>query len=251
MPEQVQHAKAADVARRAYHWLAQRRLVAVLTLLVVVGGTWGFIELADEVLEGDTQAVDEAVLRALRSGEGLGEPAGPSWLREAARDITALGGATVLLIFTFVAAGYLLMVRDYYAAGLLLLATWAGQAVCMALKYSLNRARPDVVPHWDHVMTSSFPSGHSMMAAVVYLTLAVIIANFVRGRRLKSYIVAVAVLLTLLVGVSRVVLGVHYPTDVLAGWTAGLIWALLCGLVVGALKRRWPRKHLSPVEKLG
>ncbi|MBW3598525.1 MAG: phosphatase PAP2 family protein [Planctomycetes bacterium] len=234
-----------DAAHRTYRWLAGRRLVTLFTMLLLVAGTWAFIELADEVLEGETQAFDEAILEALRQGEGLGEPIGPSWVRGAARDLTSLGSAAVLVTFTFVAAGYLLLVSDYFAAGLVLAATWTGQAVCMALKTSLDRARPDIVPHWDDVMTASFPSGHSMMAAVVYLTLGVVIANFVRSRPLKSYCIAVAVTLTILVGASRIVLGVHYPTDVLAGWTAGLVWAILCGSLVGMLKRRHERRKAA------
>lgn len=237
--------RVLSVLHGAYTWLAQQNLVLILTVLVIVAGAWGFIELADEVLEGDTKAFDETVLRALRSGEDLGEPIGPSWVRQSARDLTALGGIAVLLLFTLAVSGFLLLARRYHEFALVLAATWGGQIVCSTLKSAVDRKRPDVVPHWDDVATASFPSGHSMMAAVVYLTLSVMLANFLPGRRLKTYIVSLAVVLTFLVGASRVVLGVHYPSDVLAGWTAGLVWALLCGLLAGRFKRREKEIPLS------
>jgi undecaprenyl-diphosphatase len=190
--------------------------------------------LASEVVEGDTKAFDEAVLRALRSSLDPTESVGDSWLRRAARNLSSLGSNTVLLVFTLAAAGFLLLVRDVSAAALVLAATWGGQLVCLALKASFNRSRPDLVPHWDQISTASFPSGHAMMSAVVYLTLAVRLVNFVHGRKLKTYIIGVAATLTFLVGVSRLVLGVHYPTDVMAGWTAGLVWSLACGLAASA-----------------
>ncbi len=232
--------------QKVYAWLARKHLVLILTVLVVVAGAWGFIELADKVMEGDTKAFDEAILRALRRGEDLGQPVGPPWIRQAARDLTALGSVAVLFIFTLAAAGFLLLARRYGEFVLVLTATWGGQLVCLMLKSSLNRERPQVVPHWDEVATASFPSGHAMMAAVVYLTLSVTLANFLHGRRLKTYIVSIALILTFLVGVSRVILGVHYPTDVLAGWTAGLVWAMLCGWLAGFFSRRRKKIPLSP-----
>jgi undecaprenyl-diphosphatase len=107
-----------------------------------------------------------------------------------------------------------------------------------ALKALFRRPRPEVVPHLMRVYSSSFPSGHSIISAVVYLTLGALLARTFRQRRFKFYFLAVAVVLTGLVGVSRVYMGVHYPTDVLAGWTAGLVWATLCWLVDRHLQRR-------------
>jgi undecaprenyl-diphosphatase len=202
-------------------------------------------------LEGDTQAFDEAILRALRSGQELGEPAGAPWLRQAALDVTALGGFPVLLIFTLAVAGFVLLIGDRLAFALILAATWGGQAICLALKAGLNRSRPEVVPHWDDVATASFPSGHAMMSAVVYLTLAVMLAQFLKGRRLKSYVIGVAAALTFLVGLSRLILGVHYPTDVLAGWTAGLVWSLLCGFLASAYRERRRKTRLSLEAETG
>jgi undecaprenyl-diphosphatase len=231
--------------RRAAALLTRQRLSLVLAMLVLVGGAWVFIELAGDVLEGDTHDFDAAVLRALRSGEDFGEPVGPSWLRNGARDITALGSTSVLLIVTLAVAGFLALASRYIDLVLVLAATWGGQLLCSSLKAGLNRARPDIVPHWDTVASPSFPSGHAMMSAVVYLTLAVMLANLVQSRKLKTYIIGIAAFLTFLVGASRLFLGVHYPTDVLAGWAAGLVWALFCGLAMSFYTRGRGKTPLS------
>jgi undecaprenyl-diphosphatase len=106
------------------------------------------------------------------------------------------------------------------------------------LKYSIDRDRPALVPHGSVVYTASFPSGHSMLAASTYLTMGALLARVQRRRRIKAYILMVAITATLLVGISRVYLGVHWPTDVIAGWTAGTGWALLCWLLA-----RWLQAH--------
>jgi undecaprenyl-diphosphatase len=159
-------------------------------------------------------------------------------LAEVARDVTALGSTTVIVLVTGAVAGFLLLDRKYAAMLFVVAATGSGFALSVALKGLFRRPRPEVVPHLMRVYYSSFPSGHSMMSAVVYLTLGALLARLVAKRRLKFYVLAVAVLLTGMVGVSRVYLGVHYPTDILAGWSAGLTWASLCWLVERRLQRR-------------
>jgi undecaprenyl-diphosphatase len=119
-----------------------------------------------------------------------------------------------------------------------IVAVVGGQVLSTLLKYFIDRPRPDIVHHLSHVYTTSFPSGHSMMSAVVYLTLGALLARFVPQRALKLYFIGLAMFLTFLVGVSRVYMGVHWPTDVLAGWTAGLVWAIACWLVARQLQRR-------------
>jgi undecaprenyl-diphosphatase len=214
----------------AVNWLGSHEFVVLLAVLIVVGGTWCFIALTDLVLEGRTQSVDEAVLLALRRPENPALPIGPDWMVEVGRDLTALGGVAVLLLTTLAVAGLLLLNRKFAATGFVLTAVAGGLVVSSILKASFARPRPDVVPHLSLVYTSSFPSGHSMMSAIVYLTLGALLARNVARRRLKFYFLAVALVLTGLAGVSRVYLGVHFPTDVLAGWTAGLVWATLCCL---------------------
>lgn len=219
-------------------WLGRHELVVLLAVLVVVAGTWGFIALADVVLEGRTQSLDESVLRALRRPDNPALPIGPDWMAEVGRDLTAVGGVTVLLLATLAVAGFLLLDRKFATMGFVLAAVAGGLVASSLLKACFARPRPDVVPHLSQVYTSSFPSGHSMMSAVVYLTLGALLARTTTRRPLRFYFLAVALLLTGLVGASRVYMGVHYPTDVLAGWTAGLVWATLCWLAARKLQRR-------------
>ena len=218
--------------RSVLAWVGGHGHLFLAAVLAVVAGTWGFVELLDEVKEGETQQFDEWAIRWLREHEG------PAWLQEVGRDLTALGGVAVMALATAAVAGYLLLRRRYHAMWLVLAATGGGLVLSTLLKYAIARDRPSLVEHKSHVYTSSFPSGHSMMAAVVYLTLGSLLARIMPGRVLKLYFLVLAMVLTFLVGVSRVYLGVHWPTDVLAGWCGGLVWALLCWLVARKLQRR-------------
>lgn len=209
----------------------------LFTALVIVVGTWGFIELSSEVVEGETQAFDEWAVRLLRQPDDLSKPIGPDWLAEAGRDVTGLGGVIVLVLVTLAVAGFLRIIRGYRMLILLLVTTITGIGLSMLLKELFSRERPDIVPHLSHVYTSSFPSGHSMMSAVVYLTLASVLATTLTERRLKIYVFAIAFTLIILVGLSRVYMGVHYPSDVLAGWTAGIVWALLAWRITSWLTK--------------
>jgi undecaprenyl-diphosphatase len=199
---------------------------------------WGFVELADDVMEGETQQFDEWAVRMLRQPDDPAMPLGPRWLHEMGRDITALGGIAVLTLMIGSVAGFLLLRRLYGAAVFLLAATSGGLVASTLLKLVFERERPSIVPHLSYVSSHSFPSGHSLLAAVIYLTLGALLMRVVEGQALKAYFLLVALMLTVLVGVSRVYLGVHYPTDVLAGWAAGLAWAVLCWLVARWLQRR-------------
>jgi undecaprenyl-diphosphatase len=228
----VRLAHVRSVVRSIIEYLGSHGIVVLGALLVLVAGTWGFIALLDEVKEGDTQHFDDWAVRTLGRYHDI------RWLEEVGRDFTALGGVAVLSLFTLAVVGFLLLVRKYGAMWLVLIAVVGGQILSTTLKYFIDRPRPDLVPHLAHVYTTSFPSGHSMMSAVVYLTLGSLLAQLVKTRVLKFYFLSVAMLLTFLVGVSRVYMGVHWPTDVLAGWTAGLVWAILCWLVARQLQRR-------------
>ena len=154
------------------------------------------------------------------------------------RDVTSLGGATVLSLMTAAVVGYLL-VDEKRAAALFVLASVAGgAALSTVLKLAFARPRPNIVPHLVEVHTASFPSGHAMLSAVIYLTLGALLARVERPPRIKIYVLTVAILLTFLIGLSRVYLGVHWPTDVLAGWCAGAAWATLCWRVALFLQQR-------------
>jgi undecaprenyl-diphosphatase len=207
----------------------------LLTAIVIIACTWGFIELADEMLEGEMQRFDVRVVEVLREPGNPAQPRGPSWLADAARDITALGGAAVLTLVTILVAGFLLLYRKYRMIYLILAAALGGNWITSFLKSLFGRERPDI-PHLFYTNSLSFPSGHAMVSAAVYLSLAALLATIVVRKTVKIYLIAAAMLVTILVGVTRVYLGVHYPTDVLAGWLAGLIWALLLWFVARYLQ---------------
>lgn len=210
----------------------------LLSLLLAAGALWAFVVLTGEVLEGDTHGFDEALLLAMRNPQDVTDPIGALWFEELARDVTALGGMGVLTFLTLALCGYLGLQHKGRGAVLLLAAIAGGITASMLLKAGFDRPRPDLVPHGSYVYTSSFPSGHSMMSAIVYLTLGALLARFQKSRRLKAYVLALAAFVTLAVGLSRVYLGVHWPTDVLAGWTAGATWALVCWAVARRMQRR-------------
>jgi undecaprenyl-diphosphatase len=197
-----------------------------------------FTELASEVLEGDTQQFDERMVAALRDPANPGNPIGPRWLRTAALDITALGSATVLGLTVLSVCGFLVLQGLYKNALFVFVASCGGWLLNAALKVAFGRPRPDIVPHLREVMTLSFPSGHALTSAAIYLTLGALLMRVAKRRLTRFYCMGAAMFVTVLVGTSRVYLGVHYPTDVLAGWLIGLTWALLCWSVELALERR-------------
>jgi undecaprenyl-diphosphatase len=214
----------------------ERRVL--VSLLLIAGGLWAFIALADEIREGEQFGLDQSILLLFRNPADLADPIGPVWLESAVRDVTALGGTVVIGIVTLVTAGFLLLSGKRGAALLVLAAILGAVLLSFAIKAGIERPRPELFPHGTPVYTASFPSGHATGSAATYLTLGALLARFQRRRRLKIYLMSVAVLLTLAIGLSRLYLGVHWPSDVLAGWTLGSCWALLCWLVARQLQRR-------------
>ncbi len=206
--------------------------VVILLLLLIAS------KLASEVVAGETQQFDKQILVALRDPANPSRPIGPTWMLSAALDITALGSATVLTLTVLAVGGFLLLQGMWRTALFVTLASLGGWFLNSALKQLFQRPRPDVVPHLRDVMSLSFPSGHAMTSAVVYLTLGALTMRIAERRLTKFYCMAVAVLATVLVGATRIYLGVHYPTDVIAGWLIGLSWALLCWIVERSLERR-------------
>ncbi|MGE3302003.1 MAG: phosphatase PAP2 family protein [Hyphomonadaceae bacterium] len=175
--------------------------------------------------------MDELLLLAVRTPGQLDNPLGPPWLEGAVVEITALGGFGVLALTTLLAMGYLIAHKHLGVAILVAAATLGATVISETVKAEVGRLRPDLVAHGVGVTGMSFPSGHAMLSAVVYLTLGALLSRAQANSLGRAYIAASAVLLTLLIGASRVYLGVHWPTDVLAGWCIGAAWALACWLV--------------------
>jgi undecaprenyl-diphosphatase len=203
---------------RPLTWLGGHEMTVLLALACIVAGVWGFALLADEMIEGGTQAFDQKLLLAFRQGPNHA-PVGPPPVQEAARDITSLGGTAVLTIVTIIAAGFLALDGKSHMALFVCGSVLGGVAASTALKDVFHRPRPDLVPY------SVYVSG-------------ALLARSQERKRVKAYFLLVAIFLTFSVGVTRVYLGVHWPTDVLAGWTAGSVWALLCWLAARRLQSR-------------
>jgi undecaprenyl-diphosphatase len=216
--------------------LARREILPIAVLLGVTLPVLAFVEIADEVGEGEARWFDEGLLLALRSSDPA-DPIGPHWIESWVVDLSALGGFAVLALVTLFAVGYFLVLKRRRNALLLLAATLGGTAISEGLKIGFNRPRPDLVAHIVEATSMSFPSGHAMLSAVTYLTLGALIARTQEKRRLRSYVLGAAILLTLIIGASRIYLGVHWPTDVLAGWCLGAAWALACWVAATWLTR--------------
>ena len=218
-------------------WHAETWLLVSVFIVAGLLLMFGFI--AGEVMEGSTTALDRAIILLFRSGsDNLSGPIGPLWVREMARDITSLGSIAVLGIVSFVVVAYLLLAKSRAAALLVLVAVLGGLAINSLLKIQFGRPRPDLFVPAAKVFTASFPSGHAAYSAITYMTLAALLARTTECRRLRVYFVAVAIALTFMIGVSRVYLGVHYPTDVLAGWCVGSAWALFCWAIMTRLQHK-------------
>ena len=200
-------------------WLlwAGGAVAAAMLVLAIVGWT---------IDRGHRFLFDRALLLALRRAGDLATPIGPHWLESTMIDVTALGGGTVLTIAVVLALGALAAARLWVTAGLVLAATVSGSLAVDFAKQIIARARPEVVPHLVEVSSLSFPSGHSANSAIVYLTLATLLTQAIRGPALRRYVVGAAIVLVFAIGVSRIYLGVHWPSDVLAGWSFGALWAL-------------------------
>jgi len=218
---------ASETLAEHRRWTRSALVLAVISAALALG----FFSLSRAVSRGATGDLDERVLLAMRVPENLADPIGPRWVEEMGRDMTALGGVAVLGLITATVVAFFWLSSMHRAAVYIGIASVGSILLATALKHSFDRPRPDLVPHGSMVYTSSFPSGHSTMAAAVYLTLGMVASRFVPRRRLKVLLIGVAMLVTAAVGVSRVYLGVHWPSDVLAGWAVGASWALVCWCV--------------------
>lgn len=210
----------------------------ILAAFISALSLFAFFEIAEDVSEGDTVTFDTAILLAFRHSTDLSVPIGPPWLESVMRDFTALGGVAILTTVTALVVGFLLLTGKRHAAQAVVISVIGGIVLSSLLKWGFSRPRPDLVPHGTVVYTQSFPSGHAMLSAVVYLTLGALLARTEAKVAVKVYLLACAGVLTVVIGISRIYLGVHWPTDVLAGWAVGAGWALLCWLVMLWLQGR-------------
>lgn len=220
---------------------------ALIVFLIAAVLAFCFWKLASEVVEGDTLALDRRVMLALRDPANPALAVGPKWLTAAMLDLTAVGGVSVLTVLTVLVAGYLLAARKAASAAFVVAAIAGGAAMSVGLKAIFVRPRPDIVVHLSQVDTTSFPSGHSMNSAIVFLTLGALLARTRQEARVAVYLIGASILLTLLIGTSRVYLGVHWPSDVLAGWSIGAAWAGLCSFAAQVLQQS---RRIEPAEKL-
>jgi undecaprenyl-diphosphatase len=227
----IQALKARVAARDRQELLLLFGTLALLGIILLV------LNLAAEVTEGDTLDFDKRMLASLRKADNPAQPIGPAWLEMAAFDITALGGPTVLGMTVLAVVGFLVLQGMYRNAAFVFVASVGGWMLNDLLKEVFARPRPQVVPHLRQVMSLSFPSGHALTSAAIFLTLGALLMRVAQSRLVKFYCMFIAMLATLLVGATRVYLGVHYPTDVLAGWLIGISWALFCWLLERSLER--------------
>ena len=210
----------------------------LFVLLGMVISLFLFIELAESVGEGQTHSVDNNILMMFRDNGNPSKPIGPERLQYVVRDITALGSSTLLTLITLFVVIYLWLRKEKASIFYVLSAAIGGGVLVQILKVMFARPRPELVSHLASEITMSFPSGHSAMSAVVYLSLAVLLSRIEKSRKTRLFFISSAIIISFLVGLSRLYLGVHYPTDVLAGWMIGLFWALLCWFTASIIEKR-------------
>lgn len=217
---------------------------ALVLLLGAALAGWAFLAIGGEMREGETLALDRRILMSLRAPGDPSQPIGSHSFQEAMRDVTALGGVTVLTLVTVVAALAFVFHRKLRHAAVFVVAVLIAQVGSEQLKHLYGRPRPDLVPHGQYVYSASFPSGHSMISTAVYLTLAAMIASLEPRRPAKALAFAVAIFLMAAIGISRIYLAVHWPSDVLAGWCAGGAVALAAWIALPRAEKRGPAGRL-------
>jgi len=223
-------------AYRRLHGFVTGEARLLASIAIVSGLILAFLQIADEMIEGEMEAFDQAILMLFRDPANLETTIGPVWLHEMVRDITALGSFSLLGLIVVGVCIYLLLARMRAEALLVVTSVVGGTILSTLLKMGYNRPRPDLTT-MSKQFTASFPSGHAMLSAVTFLTLGAVLSRFAPTRPLRFFTIGMAVLLTLMVGLSRLYMGVHYPSDVLAGWCLGAAWALICSTVAMYLQR--------------
>ncbi len=195
-------------------------------LAAIAAACFAFLKIWSGVAEADSRTLDSSILLSMRVTGHPDLPIGPPWLHAAMFDISSLGSGMVLNLLILATCGFLLVKGKLKRALWLAAAAITGSIAVTLLKHGFGRPRPELIDHLVATQTLSFPSGHAANSALIYLTIAALAGDHETSRPARIYLLAVAITLTLLIGLSRVYLGVHWPSDVLAGWTFGAAWAL-------------------------
>lgn len=222
-------------AARADTLIGALGVFLVAGLILAALGTAIFVTLASHVRSGSTQAFDDSVIR------WMGTHHSPR-LDAVMLEVTALGTGTVVMMVVAVAALFLVLTQHKYSAILLLASTFGGIVLNGVLKLGFNRPRPSLFVPAVHTVSSSFPSGHAMSAAIVYSTVAYLAARLHRRKWARWLVMGAALILIALISFSRMYLGVHYPSDVIAGVAVGLAWAGFCMATLEAIQKFWLRR---------
>lgn len=204
-----------------------RRIAALRAWWVTAGLLLAFAVIAREVARGAADAYDVSVLALLGNGPGLPGPLGGPRIQEFGRDVTALGSHAFLVFVAVATAGYLLLKQRVRLAAYVMIVIVGAMLINPVLKSLFDRPRPHFT-HATRVFSASFPSGHAMLSAAAFLTLAMLLGDSASDRRTKLYFLGLGIFLPAAIGASRIYLGVHYPSDVMAGWCFGGAWAMLC-----------------------
>jgi undecaprenyl-diphosphatase len=216
--------------RHAHSFTTALGLFLVVGAIIAIAGTYAFARLAQLVRYGYTQQFDEVVLRWMERHQTV-------WLERLMIEVTMLGTWIVVLSIVSIAALFLWLTRHRYSALLLLVATAGGIGLNSILKIGFSRPRPQVFEWGTHVSSSSFPSGHAMSSAVVFITVAYLAARLQKTHAARLATLAIAGFIVAIICFSRMYLGVHYPSDVLAGVIIGLSWAAFCMATLEAIQR--------------
>ncbi len=216
---------------------ARSEAMELVAVACVTGLALAFAAIADEMQEAPGRSFDLWVLQTLHPGPDLRDAIGPKWLEHAALDLTSLGSVAVLASIALIAVGYLLIERQMLKALALTISLAGGLVLSETMKLVFERTRPPDVYRASEVLNASFPSGHALLSTVAYLSLGAMLSRAMPHRALRFYVMAIAITLALLVGITRVYLGVHWTTDVLAGWCLGASWATACWLAERLIRR--------------
>jgi undecaprenyl-diphosphatase len=205
--------------------------------ITLITGIVLFCIVSATVITGKIISIDNSILLLLRNTENTSIPVGPGWLLNFMKYITALGSIPVVILITIFTSGLLILKKEYRSLKLILFAATGGGVIELLMKEIFSRPRPQIVPHLVSVDSLSYPSGHSAITSIILLSLVLIIYNSEIKESIKLYFLYSGILLIFIIGISRIYLGVHYPSDVLGGWSLGLIWSSISAILAYKVKK--------------